>query len=256
MKDQVFAIVRQEGALLPVKIASKLGIDSFLANAYLTELMEAGQIFRTKERIGTSFIYYVKGAEDKIKQFFQMKPAKTARTYGVPSKTVSPELAAKQAEFAARAQKIEAGERRTMQRRAPQQRPILRQMPPRPVARQIPQQPRPTRIITPPVEEIQHTFLDEAMDWLRMNDIEILDEISRKKRVLELIVQTPSNFGKLKLFASIRDKKSITESDISIAQSRALSRGLQAAIITNGKLSKSGKEFRESEGNKIMIKQL
>ncbi len=255
MKDKVLAVVRKEGAVLPVHVASQLGMDSLLASAYLQELVENGALQKSPRRVGTSFIFYAPGHEKKAKIMFKeaTSHAQTVRTYSqaIP-KNATPELLQKQKDF------IEIAKKLQKQHTAPKSvsRPIPR--PVQTIPRFVPQTPHsaPEIEVKPDFSLPETTFLDEGMEWLRMNDIEIVEEIARKKKQIELVVQTPSNFGKIKLFVSIKDKKSITENDISIAQSRAISRGLQAAIISNGKLSKSGEKFNVSEGNKVLIKQL
>ena len=52
MLEKVFEIVKQQGPVLPVEVATKLKIDSFVAHAYLMQLAEANRIKAGKEKIG------------------------------------------------------------------------------------------------------------------------------------------------------------------------------------------------------------
>jgi len=108
--DKAFDIVRQQPAL-PVEVASKLGLDSFLAKAFLDQLVETGKLKMTSEKVSGVPVYFIAGqeimADSKIKKLLGIKP--TARTFAstVPQ---SPALEQKRADFKARLEEIEKKE--------------------------------------------------------------------------------------------------------------------------------------------------
>ena len=108
--EKAFDIVRQRPAL-PIEVAPKLGVDSFLAKAFLDQLVETGKLKMTSEKISGVSVYFVSGqelvADSKIKKLLGIKP--TARTFAatVPQ---SPALEQKRAEFKARLEEIEKKE--------------------------------------------------------------------------------------------------------------------------------------------------
>ncbi|MEM2874158.1 MAG: hypothetical protein QW063_01775 [Candidatus Nanoarchaeia archaeon] len=109
--DRVLAIVKQQ-PVLPIEVASKLNLDSFLAKAFLDQLVEAGAIKASSEKIGGVPVYFVAGqeiiADQKIKKLMNTKP--TAKQFA----TVVPqgaEVEKKRAEFLARLKEIEQRER-------------------------------------------------------------------------------------------------------------------------------------------------
>lgn len=113
--DRILELVQKNGPTLPVDIASKLGMDSFLASAYMQQLVEQGKLFAGKERVGGSQIFFIPGqeasAELRIRTLLEASK-KTARTF---SKEVSnnPEVQKKREEFAARLSEIESKERKS-----------------------------------------------------------------------------------------------------------------------------------------------
>ena len=113
MLDKVFEIVRQKGPVLPVEIATKLGVDSFIANAYLSQLSEAGKIKIGTERVGNSFLYFMPGQENaanlRTKTLLQ-QGKKTAKTFQKETAPVSPGVAEKRDAFAKRLKEIEERE--------------------------------------------------------------------------------------------------------------------------------------------------
>ncbi|HEX32850.1 MAG TPA: hypothetical protein ENG01_00365, partial [Candidatus Aenigmarchaeota archaeon] len=65
--DKTLTCLKESGPALPIDIASFLGVDTTLAKAVLSELVEKGLVFKSKRTIGDSFVYYLKGQEDKVR---------------------------------------------------------------------------------------------------------------------------------------------------------------------------------------------
>jgi len=120
MLDRILELVQKIGPVLPVDVASKLGLDSFLASAFLSQLADSGKIQVSKERIGGSQLFFVPGqestAEQKTKALLEAS-RKTARMYAknVPE---NPEVQKKRAEFATKLQEIEAKEKDAKKRQS------------------------------------------------------------------------------------------------------------------------------------------
>ena len=96
------------GPTLPVEVASKIGVDSFLANAYLIQLTETNKLKSSKELVGGSHLYFLSGQENyatrKAESLIgQVKDAKTASKFQSSPASVTPEIAQKSAAGKARA---------------------------------------------------------------------------------------------------------------------------------------------------------
>jgi hypothetical protein len=290
MKQKIVLALQQFGPLLPVEVASKTGLDSFMAKAYLEELIAEGKVKISREKIADSNVYYLDGQDSQVQQKFisiVQNHKKTARTYApIQDLSLSPEVQAKRDAFAQKLAEIEAAEqkRKAQQISNPAPRPQLVQqlpqptfkplpaLPPRPIPQfpqtSIPEKPefKPTAEPTPqqinfekePIyePEKERTFIDEAMDWLRMEGYEIIEELSAKKTSVSLLIKVNSDFGKLNFFAKIRDKKSITKADLTAAYAGAMEHNCPAVIITNGELAKSTDIFLEEKGGVVKVKKL
>jgi hypothetical protein len=276
MKDRIVNLLQSSGPMLPVEIGSKLGMDSFMAKAYLVELIEDGTVHASKEKLAESHMYYLSGQEkqvqDKINSIKQAH-AKKPTNYAPAPSNVSPEVQAKREAFAQRLAKIEAEEaKRRAQPRAPlpqAPRPIqtqpMRAPPPRsvpieriPVARP-PISPKPAPEPLREAEykpEVERTFLDTAMDWIKMEGTEIIEEISSKKNEMELIVNVYTDFGKVNFYMKIKNKKSITEADLMAVYAGAMENKCPAVLVTNGKLAKSAEAFLDEKGWIVKVKHL
>lgn len=108
--EKAFDAVRQQ-PFLPVEVASKIGVDSFLAKAFLDQLVEAGRVKATTEKVAGVPIYFVMGqelaAEAKLKKLLGVKTTATNFAKSVPQ---GPALEQKRADFKARLEEIERKE--------------------------------------------------------------------------------------------------------------------------------------------------
>jgi hypothetical protein len=316
MKERILELIKQIGPMLPVEISSKIGVDSFMAKAFLMELVEEGKISQSKEKLAESPMYYLPGQERQVvmkMENIKQQHSKTARTYAPTSVSEDPEVQAKREAFARRLAEIEAAEQKRKSMPAPQPRPLTKIAPskstdlrgqenlnnsldpknakrsfghtepssarnPRPVYK--PQQlpppkstPIPKSVFTSPPQpasmpdfksepdpeykpEAERTFIDKAMDWLKMEGYEIVEEINAKKTEMELLVKVYTDFGKVNFYMKIKQKKTITEADLMAVYAGAMEQKCPAVLLTNGKLSKSAEVFLEEKGWIVKVKQL
>ena len=127
--EQITDIVRRFGPILPIELAKKIGADSYIAKAFLSQLIDSKQLRITNERVGNEYLYFVPGQEVAARarlQTFGLKQSEvlassaknisvgkvgvTASTYGTPQKIVSSELQKKQEQFLKRLREIEERE--------------------------------------------------------------------------------------------------------------------------------------------------
>ncbi len=112
--DRIFEIVQKNGPTLPVEVASRLRIDSMLANAYLSQLAESGKVKTSKEKLGGTFLYFMPGQEDAASKRAQSLIAgvkKTLKMYQKDDVRVTPEMQQKRTAFAERLKEIETKEK-------------------------------------------------------------------------------------------------------------------------------------------------
>lgn len=264
MKDRIYSLIQQFGPMLPVEVASRANMDSFMAKAYLAELIADGKIRASKEKIADSHLYYTPSQEAKISErLSQIKTfsQKTARTYAKDDVNVTPEVRAKRDAFAQRLMEIEKAEtQRKHQKPTTKQnpQPSFRLPPPKPLPIS-----KPTFTPQPKIESFKPTpkpstpnFIDQAMDWLRSEGIEIVDELGAKKTEMELMVKVHTDFGRTSFYIKIKQKKTVTEADLLAVYASAMEHKCPGVLITNGKLAKSAESFLEEKSGIVKVKQL
>lgn len=263
MHNKIIAVLQQFGPLLPVEIASKTNMDSFMAKAYLVELAEEGKIKISKEKIAESNLYFLSGQEPLVQQKLMQiaqQQQKTPRTYSRTDVNVTPEVAAKRDAFAQRLAEIEAAEQKRKQSN-PRPLPPLPPIP-KPVSSQpTSPEPRAGELGAGELEakyepEIERTFIDKAMDWLRLENIEIIEELTAKKTEIELIVKVNTDFGQTLFYVKIKQKKTVTEADLVSVYAAAMEQNLPGVLLTNGKLSKSADRFLTEKEGVVKVKVL
>ncbi len=305
--DKAFDVVRS-GPVLPVEVASKLGVDSFLANAYLSQLVETGKIKQSKDRVGNSFVYFLAGhegaASTRISNLLNAGK-KTARMYAsaVPA---GPEVEQKRQAFTQRLAEIEAKEQQ-IKRPAPQQllpqtvsevqkQEFLSALKPaiesqlkqqaqeqvQPAQLNLPRIPSPQEVFaavgnnfnSQRVEGIEKAkdifhkikstiFMDEgrvvekALGFLVDAGSEIIGKELRKKgREADILAIVPTPIGPVKFLVMARDKRTVSEAELSLAFTAGQHRKLPVIYVTNGKLTKSAQNYHQVISGLVKIKNL
>ncbi len=311
--DKAFDVVRT-GPVLPVEVASKLGVDSFLANAYLSQLVDAGKIKQSNERVGNSFVYFLAGQEaqasSRISNLLQ-GGKKTARMYA-SSVPAGPEVEQKRQAFTQRLAEIEAKEQ--IRKPAPQQPlPQIAQQKPQTVSetqkqeflstlrpaiesqlkQQAPPQVQSAQLNLPKIPSPQAVFaavgqnfnsqrvegmekaksvfhkikstifmeegrvVEKALGFLVDAGSEIIGKELRKKgREADILAIVPTPIGPIKFFVMARDKRTVSEAELSLAFTAGQHKKLPVIYVTNGKLTKSAQNYHQAISGLVKIKNL
>ena len=241
-RERIIEEISKQGPLLPVEIASKTGLNSFLIKGYLEELVKEGKLRISKDKIGSDFIYYLEGQEEKLKQKYSESKDSIIKikTYEKEKINETPELQKKRREFIQRLQEIEKREQKEETiKKEPKFIPVF------------------TKVIKEKVfKEETLPFLKKAERFLNEKEIKILEIIDERKKSKELIAIIPSKLGNIKQLIIIKDKKKISKSDLALAYTKSLDLKLPVIFITNGKLTGTGKEYLNEVGEFLKIKYL
>ncbi len=268
MRDKIIEFVKEKGPVLPVEVASKVGMNSFLAAGYLEELVESNQISSSKEKVGASRLFFVKGQESKVKERLSelgVKSTKTATIYKDKPVKETPELTKKRKEFADRLEKIESEEKvvKKPERKAPK---IEVEIEEEPKMKVIPKQPAVKAARSFVREKIKRftpttsrpatdKLIDTALNYLRDNNIKILDdpkEVTSKES--EVVVGVPSEVGTIKFLVKIKSKKKLNKADLLQVFVEANERHMPAILLGDGELNATAKKYLKEVGGFIRVK--
>ena len=92
--------------------------------------------------------------------------------------------------------------------------------------------------------DVKDEFLEQINSYLINNKIEVLEEqIVKKKKEIDMVVKVPSNVGELYYFVSARNRKNISDGDLSLAYHKGQEKKLPVLFLSPGKLSKKAEGY-------------
>ena len=261
-EERIVSILSEEGPLLPVEIASKTGLNSFLIKGYLEELMDEGKIKADKSRLGSDFIFYLPGQEDKIDNKQKESQDSINRINNYKKRIAeSPELRKKREEFLQRLKEIEEKEKKEQVTRnnVEETEESIRVEPDENVEPRF-EDKKPVPFIHKFKEKLTNSgepfFIKKAEKFLADKGIEIIKINDEKKKSKELVAVVPSRLYAVKHLVIIKDKKKISKSDLALAYTKSLRLRLPVLFITSGKLTKTGEEYLTEAGEFLKVKKL
>jgi len=94
-------------------------------------------------------------------------------------------------------------------------------------------------------------FVDNVVSKLKHKKFEVIQEIEVKKKEYMAKVKIDSDVGEIIFLAVAKDKKSISDNDLTVALQRAQSEKLPAMVLAFSDLNKKGKEYLAQWGNLV-----
>ncbi|HIJ11139.1 TPA: hypothetical protein HA278_03730 [Candidatus Woesearchaeota archaeon] len=105
------------------------------------------------------------------------------------------------------------------------------------------------------VPRVKKVLGDSVKEFFRVNGITVWEEkVIRKGKDVNYIVSFDSRVGNVKYFAKFRDKKRITEGDISLAFNEA--GNFPLLFLSRGELTKPGKRLLEGDLKGVVFKKI
>ncbi len=68
IEGKIIDLLKSKGPLLPIEISKELRINFLFLNPFLSEFARQGKILRSYRKYGDSFIYYLPGQEEKVRE--------------------------------------------------------------------------------------------------------------------------------------------------------------------------------------------
>ena len=100
-------------------------------------------------------------------------------------------------------------------------------------------------------------LLNKTNSFFSRNKINKVDEEEIKKNLeMNFIVELETSIGKAKYFCKSKNRKKISESDLSTAMIQAQSKGLPLIFITTGKISKKAMEMLNTDFKNIIYREI
>jgi len=269
MRDKILKYISENGPTLPVDIVKLTGGNSFISNAYLSELVDSKSILKSDELIGTANLYYLPGQENilqnKLTELIDFK--KTAKNYQTKKVNETPDLIKKRIEFNERLREIEEREKQEIEEKPKEiEKPKIELKEKiEPIRREIIIE-KPKEIFNKIVEKIKpenRIIENKSEDSLFKNAINFLEEnneIISKNMIDEntgnCIIKANSSVGPLKFYVNIMNKKRLTKSDIAEKYAESVEKKMPVIIITNAKIANTSKKYLQELGGFVRVKRM
>lgn len=86
------------------------------------------------------------------------------------------------------------------------------------------------------------------MNYINKNNVSVInEEIIKKNKEIDMIVKVPSGLGKLDFYLAARNKKKISDGDLSLVYNKGQGKKLPVLFLSNGELSKKAEEYINKE---------
>ncbi len=273
-RDKILELAKTT-PVLPSGVAKALATNSIMAGAMLSEMCSKGLLKTSALKVGGSPLYYVPGNEVQLLNHLQnlnekdrravlkLKEEKIIReTEADPLTQVSlaqikdfakPLIVAYQDKQERFWKWFELTDKEAEEQIRQKLAPIAQPEPPKaqpepPKAKPLPETPKPQpkqetlspKTETPPTGD----FWQKAQTFFTQNNITIQQQTTVKKKTeFDLTITIPSPVGALTYYCKARNKKKITDADISSAYVQGQIQKLPVIFLTDGELTKQAKQL-------------
>lgn len=287
LRDKILNFVRTHGPILPIQVSKELKVDTFFSGAMLSELVSNKLIKISSAKIGGSPVYFVNGQESKLEILYKSLPEKEKEAFTLlksnkvlKDSDLEPAIrvalrSIKDFSFPVAADVGSGIEQfwkwhltsneeadsivKSKYLRKEELKPIeikkeeVKTVEVKPLPVEIKQEkPKVVRKRT-----LTDEFLEEVELYLRKNNISIITKLDVKKnKESEMVVSFNSELGKLIYLMLAKNKKKVSESDLSIALNHANSKKLPVLFLSKGELAKKAKESLNSIYQGMLFRQL
>lgn len=256
IKQDVMDFIRFNGPSLPAHVGKKINKNLILTGALLSDLSSEKLIKISSAKIGGSPVYYLSGQEPKLELLYQYLPGREKEAFNL----LKEKKVIKDREVGA---PIRVALRNLKDFAIPFQysndiywrwyslpKEQLEQYLPKPIEIKqeikIPEVKVQEKLLVKikPKKQPKSQFLDSVKQYLTNNKLNIVEEIlSKKRNEADIVINVSSDIGKLEFLVCARDKKRISEADLSLAYNKGQKMKLPVIILSPGSLSKKSEKY-------------
>jgi hypothetical protein len=260
-EEEIINFLRVVGPSLPIDISKKLGIDSFLVNAFLTELVKSGKIKESERKIGNSSYYYLQGQEEIVRNKFlqDLKYQEKLLLEKIKKEKFifDEDLSAQERFFIKNLLdfvtplrvKINDNERVCWKYYATSLNEIEETIRKSIIEKEKKEEIKEVQkeLKTEKIEKIVSLseFEKEIEEMLRSFSEIVEKKVVKKNNEINYVVVSNTSFGKISFYVKVKRKQKISESDLSLAFTEGNRKRMPVIFITDGEISKKVENFRE-----------
>ena len=272
LKSTVYEIVRNYGPVLPVHVSQKINSNLFLASALLSELVSDKKLKISYAKIGGSPVYYSPGQENKLNILYNSLPQREKEAYNLLKEKLV--LNANEIEPVVRVAlsnlrdfaipvnldntfywKWYLADDNVLNKKPEIIVEEKKQIIVPEIKMEIIQEVIPEKTISEPKVELierkkkeprvvtNSVFLEQINNYTNLNKVNIGNDVESKKKEIIKVVTFSSVLGELTYLMYAKDKKKISESDLSLAYQLGQKHKLPVLFLCPGELSKKSQKY-------------
>src|SRR3989344_3988332 len=291
---QAYDFLKRNGPILPVRVSKIVGTNIMMASALLSQLVTEKKIKITHESIGGSPLYYVDGQEallqdrlgnkldGKKKEAYNLLKDKKVlydnslepsirialrelKDFAVPIDVTLNEKLERYwrwylisndqvKELLVKKEQLEIMQEEINQARLDiEKKPRVREQRKVEVKKvEVKEEKEEKKEVMKKVN-----FYLSVDKYFEQNNVRILhEEVVRRDKEFNFIIEIPSNLGKLRYFVKVRNKKKVSDGDLSLAYSQAQTKNLPLLFLTNGEMTNKAKEHLDKNLDGVVFRRV
>lgn len=292
-RERIVDIVKAKGPVLPVQISKEIGSNILMASAHLAELTASHRLKISAIKVGGSPLYYLPGQEEMLQKFTANMNDKEKKAYDSlqQSKVLRDSEQEPVIRVALReikdfavplnvthndnrevfwkwyltpndeAEKIIKGKldilEKPAEKKIEEKKPEVQKQV---IKEKIEQKPDSSQKKEPKKykpKENEDIFLKDIIRFFEKNKIAIIsNEIIKRNSEIDFIVEIPSVVGNLQYYCKARNKKKISDSDLSNAYVKGQLKRLPVIVLSPGELSSKAQEMIGKELSNLTFKKI
>jgi len=294
-REKILEFIKLKGPVLPVQISKEIGSNILMAGAHLAELTATNKLKISTIKIGSSPLYYLHGQEAMLQKFAENMNDKEKKAFDLLNQNKilrdseqEPVIRVALREIKDFAIPLNVNynnykeifwkwyltdneeaeqlikskldiqkpiekkiEQETIQKQE-QQRIEEKQLP---IQKQLKEKSKETKKYKQ--REKEDNLLNNIMKFLEKNKINVIStEVIKRNLEIDFIVEIPSVFGNLQYYCKAKNKKSISDSDLSNAYVKGQLKRLPVLVLSSGDLTAKAQEMISKELNNLTFKKI
>jgi len=273
--DKLLSIVKLRGPLLPMHVTKELETTNMIASAMLSELVTKKVLRITSVKFGNSPFYYCSGQEQMLQELSKHLNEKDKRACDLlmekkvlKDSSQEPLTRVSLRQIKDYAKPFRLGEEVFWRwYLLPEEEASAlvtgkkKETPVTEIRKEEPKhKPKPGPVKQKKlVEEKKATgaFMEALNRYFTKNKIEIESlDVVRKDKEIDFIIKVPSTVGSLRYYSKAKNKKRISDSDLSSAYVKGEVKKLPVIFLISGDLTKKAKQMLDNEFKNIKIKKI
>lgn len=289
-RDKILELIKAKGPVFPSQISKEIGSNILMASAHLAELTASGKLKISTLKVGGSPLYYLSGQEDMLQRFTSNLNDKEKKAYDLlqqnkilrdsEQEPVIRVALREIKDFAiplnvnfnsnkeifwkwqlatdAEAEQliksklgIEKQEEKKIEEQKEEPKKVEQQQ-----LKEIADKQKKSKEKKPRKEK-EDDFLINITRFFEKNRIKVINsEIIKKNSEIDFIIEIPSVVGNLQYYCKAKNKKRISDSDLSNAYVKGQLKRLPVIVLSTGELSTKAREMLGKDLNNLTFKQI